>query len=357
MLRLRYSLLPLVCLLPPLLAAQEAPIRLRLDTGEAEAALAVLDARAASGVVADSLWSQLEGTEGYVRLAERERTMGREFSTADFRAYLLGDSLLGRRELLRRTLEAWSAMPVSGAGARALAYLPPGTPIAATVYILIKPRPNSFVYDLGGRPAIMLFLDPDESPASFVNVAAHELHHIGQAAACRAVAQKTPIDTSAGARKARDWLSAFGEGLAMLAAAGGPEVHPHVDSPAADRERWDRDMADAAPQMRELESFFLDLLEGRLTDEAGITRRGMQFFGVQGPWYTVGYRMWSTVERSYGRRRVIDDVCEPARLLLDYNAAVAGVPEAPRWSPRFTARLRTLVPELAGAGSAEAQRP
>ena len=205
----------------------------------------------------------------------------------------------------------------------------------------------------------MLFLDPEQTPANFANTAAHELHHIGLAAACRAVPATVAIDTGAATGKARDWLSAFGEGLAMLAAAGGPDVHPHLESPASERERWDHEMAAAQPQMSEVERFFLDLLDGRLADEAEINRRGMAFFGVQGPWYTVGYRMWSTVERTLGRRRVIEDACDPARLLLDYNAAVAGDPSAPRWSPRFTARLPALLlnPLAGSRGSAEPQRP
>lgn len=353
-----HGLLSLVFLLPQALAAQEDRIRLRLDTGEAEAALAVLDARAASGTVPDSLWSRLEGAEGYRRLAERERGMGREFSTAEFRAFLLADSMLPRRERLRRTLAAWSRMPVAEAGGRALGYLPPEASLAATVYLLIKPRPNSFVYDLSGRPAIMLFLDPEQSPAQFANVVAHELHHIGLAAACGAV-EATPADTSAGARNLLRWLGAFGEGLAMLAAAGAPDAHPHRDSPAAERERWDRDMANAAGEMRRLESFFLDLLDGRLTDDAEITRRGMEFFGVQGGWYTVGYRMWSAVERAYGRDRVIGDACNPVRLLLDYNTAVAKDAAAPRWSSQFVTRLQALMPSpAAGSGaSAEAECP
>jgi len=205
----------------------------------------------------------------------------------------------------------------------------------------------------------MLFVDPEKTPANFANTVAHELHHIGLAAACRAEPARAWADTSAAAQKARDWLSAFGEGLAMLAAAGGPGVHPHRDSPVSDRERWDHDMGDAQAQMREVERFFLELLDGRLTDETEINRRGMEFFGVQGPWYTVGYRMWSTVERMSGRRRVIEDACDPARLLLDYNAAVAGDPAAPRWSAGFAARLRTLAAgsSRAAGDSAEAQRP
>jgi hypothetical protein len=335
-------------------AVQDTPIRLRLDVAEAEAALAILDARAA-GAVPESLWTRLELTEGYRRLADRERAMGREMSVAEFRAFLSQDSMVPQRGPLRRTLRAWSTMPVTDVGARALAYLPAGTPLEATVYLLIKPRQNSFVYDLQGRPAIMLYLDPGKTPAQFANTAAHELHHIGLAAACRATTPSAASDTSAAAETARSWLSAFGEGLAMLAAAGGPAVHPHQDSPREDRDRWDRDMLAAGSQMREVEAFFLDLLEGRLSEEGETSRRGMEFFGVQGPWYTVGYRMWSTVERTYGRRRVIEDACDPARLLLDYTRAVAGDPAAPRWSVRFTDRLPALLLDpLAGSrGSGE----
>jgi len=115
----------------PGLVAQESQIRLRLDTGEARVALAVLDARAAGGFVPESLWARLEASEGYGRLAERERSMGRELTVAEFRSFLLQDSMLPRRDLLRGTLAAWSTMPVAEAGARALAYLPPGTPLAA----------------------------------------------------------------------------------------------------------------------------------------------------------------------------------------------------------------------------------
>lgn len=69
-------------LFPSCLVAQREEIRLRIDAGEAEAALAVLDARAAGGVVPDSLWRRLEQSEGFGRLAEREQAMGRPLTMA-----------------------------------------------------------------------------------------------------------------------------------------------------------------------------------------------------------------------------------------------------------------------------------
>lgn len=334
-------LLTALCLVPLSAAAQAGPLRLRLDTGEAEAALAILDARA-GGAVPDSLWTRLEATEGFTRLVAREQSLRRTLSLDDMRAYLGNDSIVARRQQFRRTLEAWRQLPVADAGARALAYLPAGTTLDATIYLLVKPRTNSFVFDVRGRPAIMLYLDPDVAAPAFANTVAHELHHIGLGAACRVAPDTLFADTTQAAAAAREWLSAFGEGLAMLAAAGGPTVHPHQTSPAADRERWDRDMADAPDQMREVERFFLGVLDGKITGDS-VTVAGMEFFGVQGPWYTVGYRMWSTVERRFGRARVVADACQPARLLLDYNQAVAGTPSAPHWSADFSQRLAALL--------------
>jgi hypothetical protein len=116
-------------------------------------------------------------------------------------------------------------------------------------------------------------------------------------------------------------MGAFGEGFAMLAAAGRPDVHPHAASPAADRERWDRDVARFPADLREIERFFLDLTASRLGKEAE-NKKGFSFFGeTQGPWYTVGWKMAVTVERAWGRERLIADACDPRKLLASYNEA------------------------------------
>ena len=41
---------------------------------------------------------------------------------------------------------------------------------------------------------------------------------------------------------AAHWLGAFGEGEAMLAAAGSADRHPHWEDNAAARAQWDSDM-------------------------------------------------------------------------------------------------------------------
>ena len=223
------------------------------------------------------------------------------------------------------------------AGRKALAYLPPGTRIRAKVYLLVKPRSNSFVFEAATDPAIMLYLDPTRTRAQLENTVAHELHHIGYAAGC---ASTPDAPTDSAVSTARQWLSAFGEGVAMLAAAGGPDVHPHETSPAEDRARWDRDVANAPADLHRVEGFLLDVLDRRVTDPDSIGRVAMSFFGVQGPWYTLGWVMASTVERASGRAALVNVLCDPAELLAAYNAVArqrAG--GLPLWSESLLARL------------------
>ncbi|MEN6312277.1 MAG: DUF5700 domain-containing putative Zn-dependent protease, partial [Acidobacteriota bacterium] len=84
---------------------------------------------------------------------------------------------------------------------------------------------------------------------------------------------------------------------------------------------WDRDMAKFNSDLKDVERFLIDILEERLKTENEISEKGSTFFGVQGPWYTVGYKMAVVVEKSFGRPRLIQDMSDPRRLLLDYNLA------------------------------------
>jgi Putative zinc dependent peptidase (DUF5700) len=257
---------------------------LTIVTDEAEAALAILELRTADQPVPPDAWSRLFESEGYRRLKARETGMGREFEDSTFRAFLLSDSLLHRAPALRRALLDWKTARLDEAARKALAYLPAGAPTRARVYLLVKPKTNSFVFEAATDPAIMLYLDPTRTRAQLENTVAHELHHIGYAGACRS-SSDAPADSAVST--ARQWLSAFGEGVAMLAAAGGPDVHPHATSPVEDRARWDRDVAHAPADLRKVEGFLLDVLDRRIVGPDSIGRAAMAFFGVQGPWYTL----------------------------------------------------------------------
>lgn len=310
-------------------AASRARIELRLDTAEADAVLAAVDAKGAGEIARNRAWHRLFTSEAYVRLKRREASLKRDFTDGEFRDFVLSRDVADRAPALRRALEAWRREDLEAAARRVLPYLPEEAAIRAKVYVVIKPQTNSFVFEVRTDPAIFLFLDPAKTAAQFANTVAHELHHIGYASA--EPGSRLPEDAPPGVRKAVEWMGAFGEGVAMLAAAGSPDVHPHAASPAADRARWDRDMERADEDQRALEGFFLDVVGGRLRTEKEIDERGLSFFGVQGPWYTVGYRMAAAVERSEGRAALVACLSDPRRLLAAWNrAAAAGAAGAKR---------------------------
>lgn len=326
----------------PAPAPTPGAVQVRLVSDEADAALAIALGRRADRTT-DAGWDRLLASEGYRRLKQRESAMGRAFTDSAFRAFALSDSMAARAPALSATLEEWKHADLSAAARRALAYLPAGARLRATLYPMVKPRTNSFVFDVGtDSAAIFVYLDPEVTRAKLENTLAHELHHVGYAAACSDSPDSAlPLPT----RTAVQWLGAFSEGLAVLAAAGGPDAHPHAVSSEEERARWERDFARWPEDLRRLESFFLDVVEGRLTDPDSVTRVARSFYGdAQGPWYTVGYAMASTVERAYGRPALIGAVCDPRRLLALYNQAAAERNRArgehlPLWSGSLVARL------------------
>lgn len=326
-------------------AAAQAPeaaptqVDVRIDPGEAEAVLAILRARRAGHTSTSDDWTRLYEAAGYRALARRQRAMGTTFTDDRFRAFVESDSLLRRLPDLEPTVAAWDNMDVDGASRRALAYLPEGTPLHAVVFLEIKPHTNSFVFELDGTRAIYLYVDPDESRGQIENIVAHELHHTGVAAACSASEDSTlpqPV------RDTRQWMTAFGEGRAMLAAAGGPDIHPHALDDSATKARWDRDVSHFNRDLARVQEFFFDVLHGTIAADSA-RAAGFSFFGVQGPWYTVGWKMAVTVEHTYGRARLVATTCDPVAFLTDYNRAIAsdGNPEGlATWSPDLLRRAR-----------------
>lgn len=310
---------------PSSLAAQENPrIQVMVMTDEAEAVLAIAE-KVATGAVPDSAdWARLLRTEGYVRLKEREAGMNRPIADSAFRAFVLSPELRGRLPALRRALDGWRSLDARAAAARAFAYLPPETVLRARIYPVIKPRTNSFVWDLRGNPAIFFYLDPEVAPAKAENTLAHELHHVGFAQGCPAGS-----DEAGGPPRARGWLSGFGEGLAVLAAAGGPDVHPHASGPAAERAVWDRDVARWKGDFSALERFFLDVAQGRAGTEQEETAHGFRFISTdsipQGAFYTVGWMMGATIERELGRPALVSVMCDRPAMLRAWNRAATTV--------------------------------
>jgi hypothetical protein len=338
----RFLSVALLLCSPGAIAQSAQRVQVRLIADEAEAVLVILDKQAASLPVADGDWQALFQSEGYRRLKKRELSMERPFEDADFKKFVLSPELLHRAADLRQTLAKWKLADMSRPAQLALAYLPAEAYIHANIYPVIKPRTNSFVFEVNTDPAIFLYLDPDISREKFENTVAHELHHIGYGTACPAKDRAALIaQQPVSVQKLAAWLGAFGEGFAVLAAAGGPDVHPHAVSKPEDRDRWDRDMADFNKNQQDLDGFFRKILNGTLTPEQA-DKQAFTYFGEQGPWYTVGWKMAVTIERAYGRKRLIEVMCNaPAST---YNAAAtrlsaSGGESLPRWSEEIIHRL------------------
>jgi hypothetical protein len=325
----------------PEVAASAPAVAVQTVTDEADAALHLLEVRQLGLTSDETAWRQLFESDGYLDLKRRELGMRRPFTDSAFRAFLLSDTLRARTGELRRTLDAYRHIDIAGSAKRALAYLPDGAFIRARLYLEIKPRTNSFVYPVPSGSAIFLYLDPAvPRERAEQQIVTHELHHIGISQSC----PKRSADVSNSVETARTYAGALAEGLAMLAAAGSPEVDPHATSAASVRDRWTRDYAQWPRDLRRVERFLLDVGEGRLIDPDSIAAAAAPFWGdAQGPWYTVGYAVAATIERVDGRETLRNVVCDPATMLAAYNDAVTrsgSGDSVPRWDERLIAMLR-----------------
>jgi hypothetical protein len=345
------SLLLILALTVSTFAQSSDRISLTFDTSEADAVLAIASKQNAHQPVVDSDWQHLFSSAPYIRLKQREASMHRDFTDDDFRKFVLSPETLARAPLFHQTLDAWKRANLKAAAQRILTFLPSGAVIRAKVFPVIKPRTNTFVYEPTTDPTIFFYLDPDKSADDFENTAAHELHHIGYSSvSSRYNAEVKTLP--ANVQPAADWLGAFGEGFAMLAAAGSVDVHPHRFSPAKDRERWDRDSANFNYDLRTVDRFFLDIIQNKFATKDAITSRAMEFFGTQGPWYTVGYRMAAAVEKQLGRPALIACEEDPRKLLATWNHLAASHNKTSPNDP-----WATWSPELLAAFKAEPVRP
>jgi hypothetical protein len=294
-------------------------------------------------------WERLWQSQGFVRLKKRQESFGAKDVEQAFREYLTSEAALAGLDDLRRSVAEWKHLDVTAAARRAASYLPAGIPLKATLYPVIKKSENSFVFELATDPAIFFHVDPKKSPAQLENTLSHELHHVGFAGC-----PKPPgLDKLPAAQKQLfEYLGAFGEGLATLAGAGSPDVHPHAtDGPEAWLV-WERDIANFNADLRRLEAFFRDVLAGRLVAEEE-NKRLFTFINTddvpQGPFYTVGWKMAAMVERARGRDALLRMLCDPRSLLAAYNEVAAAHPRGDgealaTWSPEFLAALRGETP-------------
>ena len=323
--------------------ATPGSIQLKLNTDEADTVLAILDKSTAGTAVTDSDWQRLFSTEPYIRLKKREAGMHRDFTDDDFKKFVLSPELAAKATVLRHALDAWRQADLAASAQRVFAYLPDQAHIRAKVFPVIKPKTNSFVFETTTDPAIFLYLDSEESAAKFENTVAHELHHIGYSSV-ESLAEEKQKDLPPDVKPAVDWMGAFGEGFAMLAAAGGPDIDPHAASSPEEHARWQHDMSNFNQDVGSLQEFFLDVIDQRLVGKDKIDEKAYTFFGAQGPWYTVGYKMAVIVEKRHGRKRLIECMLDPRELLANYNRAATEMNASAKeklalWSPELMQKI------------------
>jgi hypothetical protein len=326
--------------------AESTPsIHLTLDVSEAEQALVILHKVANHQSVTDEDWRNIFETVPYQWLKERETSMGRSFTDQDFKQFLLSPEALSKQEQWIHTLARMKQSNMRAVGTRVLAWLPEGATIRARVFPEIKPMHNSFVWsNQQSGPAIFLYLE-NQFEDQFENTVAHECHHIGLES-LKTQQNEVQNTLPRNLKTTLNWLGGFGEGEAMLAASGSDERHPHWESDAITRARWDADMLRFNQDMSKLQAFFQDILDGKFHDDAAVMKTAAPFWGdAQGAWYTVGYEMSVLVEKKYGRRAFTDCLLDQRKLLVLYNQIATEAngkgAKLAVWSPDFMARLKS----------------
>ncbi len=324
--------------------AGDGSVHVSVVTDQADAVMRVLEARADGDSVPEEAWQAILASEGYRRVMEREAAIDsqlgidRGYTDDAFRQWIESDTALTDLADRGPALAIWYRVDGGAAGRRALAYLPDTAVLRATVYPIIRKQSNSFVWDLSGDPAIFMYVESGATRAEIEDILAHELHHVGLEGSC----SRTSDPDRERQQLVDQWLTGFGEGLAVLAAAGSPDGPTHAPSDQEGRAAWKEGMERLEPDMRRLESFFLDIASGSVQGQE-MQRRGMAFVNApdapQGAFYTVGWHMAATVERLLGRDTLLGVVCDPVGLILLYNRAAgeagSSEPSAPLWSEEF----------------------
>lgn len=310
--------------------SQQNEVKIVLD--EAEAVVTILNKLKNNAVPTEQDWALLFNSEGYLRLQRRERSFGNTFTNEAFKSFLMDENIIAKATALSSLVESWRKVDLKKSVETAAFYLPKGTTIDASLYPVFKPHSNSFVFfEENNDPGIFIYMNPDNSVGDLENTISHELHHIGYASSCSEPDSTLPKP----AFTAKKWAGAFGEGLAMLAAAGGPEINAHALSSKSDQDRWNKSVDKFDANLLKLERFFIDILEENLVNPDTIRSKAMSFFGIQGPWYSVGWKMAATIEKIYGRQRLISEICDPWMLMETYNQAVdepTNEEDLPKWS-------------------------
>jgi len=266
-------------------------------------------------------WIRLFETRGYRLLKKRELNMGNAFNDEDFQIFiksLINTKTVGSYQL---TFERFQAIDLNGIQQKVMAYLPKHATFNTTIIPIIKSQKNSFVHQMEGESCLFIYLAPACLKAKLENTLIHELHHIGLDSVYDP-SKYSGLETKT--QKLIEWTNAFGEGFAMLAAAGGPQNHP-VPFDEQNRRVWNENSRHVEIDFEKIQCFLIHILEGQFEDEQALIAKGMELMmnnGGQGSWYTVGWKISIIIEEIFGRQTLIDCMEDLRKLYIHYNKGV-----------------------------------
>lgn len=327
-------------------------IQVTFDSGEAEAALTILDKEAKHTTVSTEDWQKLFSTTGYKELKATEAGHVPDFDgdrfDDKFKVYLSSPELVAATDRLRTNFQHCARTGLRIAEHRVATYLPPETAVHANIFPVIAPSQRP-AYQIAVGESIFIDLDICNTGAQYTTAVAVQLYRLGAANVLRdsySRISKLPVN----AQTAAEWTNTFEAGVALLVASGTAQIHPFAWATMEERERWDHKMAGFPDDLKLLDSFFLEIVKGQFKTKEAIAERGDSFFdGEARPWEVVGYKMASVIETRFGRKLLINVLRDPRWLLAIYNQAAEQPNSAerlPRWSPALLEALG-----LSGGGS------
>lgn len=297
-------------------------INITLVTDESEAVLAIINKLNSNENVTQEDWKKLFSSEGYQRVKEREGFGRHPLTDDNFKAFVQSDSVIMRADAYTKMLNERTHTDFYALAKRTLQYLPSGTSLRLKVCIVIKPDINSYPYTLGDREkGIIVYITPDQNQKYFENTVKHELFHAGNSNICSRKHEYNYFNQLKGGKREAVMTSyTLFEGVAVLAAAGSWNIHPLESGTKEEIAQWDKYVLNFNTDLKKIEKFLFDILNNRLKEDE-INRIDSVLRGPRGPWYVDGWKMAATIERIYGRDKVIECICDPRRFMKVYNMA------------------------------------
>ncbi len=299
-----------------------------------EAVLQILEKQNNNISITNTDWEDLFTSKGYKWLVKRENDMGNKFSKNDFKSFLHNKNQVNSYENFKKSRKLLKDLELNKLLSITKKYLPKGAKFDTTIIPVIKPQDNSFVHEINDELVLFIYLEPGISRAKLENKLIHELHHVGFDDIYSPEKYNYLLQQ---AQQVIEWTNAFGEGFAMLAAAGGPNNHPNYFDEELEQ-KWDSNIERFNEDFDLIEEFFVKILKKEFFNEKELYKRGYELMmnnGGQGSWYTVGWKIAVVVEKINGKEVLLDCMLDLTKLYPIYNKAVK------KYNKKFNENLKS----------------